>query len=228
MNFSGPQHAAAPNVPSRANLRSCGDVRGGSGRATSSAGEIASIDAFFRRQELLGLTAVRPYGRFQSRASCSEEPSSALPARCARDRGRLRPRRKRRVNPRSYFDADPGQSGPLSHRRAPVGGSVPHGPQSREGLHSVLIFMRRFWQQFTHGGNFKQNSGCEWISATNHICPKPELAIVGKKCCGLRQSGVSARSQSRNYFEETPFAQANGVSARGRKKANLPGNLLVA
>ena len=63
------------------------------------------------------------------------------------------------------------------------------GPQSREGLHSVLIFMRRFWQQFTHRGNFKQNSGCEWISATNHICPKPELAIVGKKCCGLRQSG---------------------------------------
>ena len=102
------------------------------------------------------------------------------------------------------------------------------GPQSREGLHSVLIFMRRFWQQFTHGGNFKQNSGCEWISATNQFCPKPDLAIVGKKCCGLRQSGVSARSQSRNYFEETPFAQANGVSARGRKKANLPGNLLVA
>ena len=63
------------------------------------------------------------------------------------------------------------------------------GPQSREGLHSVLIFMRRFWQQFTHGGNCKQNSGCEWISATNQFCPKPELAIVGKKCCGLRQSG---------------------------------------
>ena len=132
LNLSGPQHAAAPNVPSRANLRSCGNVRrrrgaGGSGRATSSAGEIASIDAFFRRQELLGLTAVRPYGRFQSRASCSEEPSSALMARFARDRGRLRSRRKRRVNPRSYFDADPGQSGPLSQRRAPVGDSVPHG-----------------------------------------------------------------------------------------------------
>ena len=62
-------------------------------------------------------------------------------------------------------------------------------PQSREGLQSVLIVMRRFWQQFTHGGNFKQNSGCEWISATNQFCPKPELAIVGKKCCGLRQSG---------------------------------------
>ena len=76
---------------------------------------------------LLGLTAVRPYGRFQSRASCSEEPSSALMARFARDRGRLRSRRKRRVNPRSYFDADPGQSGPLSQRRAPVGDSVPHG-----------------------------------------------------------------------------------------------------
>ena len=132
LNLLGPQHAAAPNVPSRANLRSCGNVRrrrgrGGSGRATSSAGEIASIDAFFRRQELLGLTAVRPYGRFQSRASCSEEPSSALMARFARDRGRLRSRRKRRVNPRSYFDADPGQSGPLSQRRAPVGDSVPHG-----------------------------------------------------------------------------------------------------
>ena len=27
LNLSGPQHAAAPNVPSRANLRSCGDVR---------------------------------------------------------------------------------------------------------------------------------------------------------------------------------------------------------
>ena len=27
LNLSGSQHAAAPNVPSRANLRSCGDVR---------------------------------------------------------------------------------------------------------------------------------------------------------------------------------------------------------
>ena len=62
-------------------------------------------------------------------------------------------------------------------------------PQSREGMHSVLSFMSRFWQQFTHWGNFKQNSGCEWISATNQFCPKPELAIVGKNCCGLRQSG---------------------------------------
>ena len=33
------------------------------------------------------------------------------------------------------------------------------GPQSREGLHSGLIFMRRFWQQFTHGGNFKAVNG---------------------------------------------------------------------
>ena len=68
LNLLGPQHAAAPNVPSRANLPSCGDVRRrrggrGSGRAASSAGEVASIDAFFRRRELLGLTAVRPYGR---------------------------------------------------------------------------------------------------------------------------------------------------------------------
>ena len=156
LNLSGPQHAAAPNVPSRANLRSCGNVRrreggGGSGRATSSAGEVASIDAFFRRQELLGLTAVRPYGRFQSRASCSEEPSSALMARFARDRGRLRSRRKRRVNPRSYFDADPGQSGPLSHRRSPVGDSVPHGAAVERRLHSVNFYAPFLATVYTRG-----------------------------------------------------------------------------
>ena len=97
------------------------------------------------------------------------------------------------------------------------------GPQSREGLHSVLIFMRRFWQQFTHGGNFKQNSGCEWISATNHICPKPELAIVGKKCCGLRQSGVSARSQHRNYFETRHLLKQMACLLEPKKSSlNLP------
>ena len=49
--------------------------------------------------------------------------------------------------------------------------------------------MSPFWQQFTDRA-FKTNiRGCEWISATNHFCPKPELAIVGKKYCGLRQPG---------------------------------------
>ena len=80
-------------------------------------------------------------------------------------------------------------------------------------------------------GNFKQpcvSSGCEWISATNRFCPKPELAIVGKKCCGLRQSGGVGEVSAPQLFRDTPFAQANGVSARGRKLLDLPGNLLVA
>ena len=99
------------------------------------------------------------------------------------------------------------QSGPLCRM----------GPQSREGLHSVLIFMRRFWQQFTHRGNFKQNSGCEWISATNQFCPKPELAIVGKKMLqpqtiggcrrGCRAATISGRCTLLKQSVSPPWRQ---------------------
>ena len=77
------------------------------------------------------------------------------------------------------------------------------GPQSREGLHSILSFMRRFWQQFTHGGSFKQNSGCEWISATNQFCPKLELAI--------------------NCQQKMLRPQTIGVCQQGRRAATISG-----
>ena len=141
---------------------------------------------------------LRPYGRFQSRASCSEEPSSALPARCARDRGRIRPRRKRRVNPRSYFDADPGQSGPSSQRRAPVGDSVPHGAAVERSLHSVLIFMRRFWQQFTHGGNFKAVNGFQ-----------PQIIFARSQNWQLWAKNVAA-SDNRGYQRRLSAATISG------------------
>ena len=84
------------------------------------------------------------------------------------------------------------------------------GPQSREGLHSVLIFMRRFWQQFTHGGNFKAVSG---FQPRIIFARSQNWQLWAKNVAASDNRGVSARSQSRNYFEETPFAQANGVSA---------------
>ena len=108
---------------------------------------------------LLGLTAVRLYGRFQSMASCSEESSSALMARCTRDRGRLCPRRKRRINPRSYFDVDPGQRSMISTTSCCQVLRAAWEPYAKEGLYSVLIFMSRFWQQFTNGAILSKHSG---------------------------------------------------------------------
>ena len=144
---------------------------------------------------------LRPYGRtavFRAgRRARRNRPSSALPARFARDRGRLRPRRKRRVNPRSYFDADPGQSGPLSHRRSPVGDSVPHGAAVEIGC-TALIFMRRFWQQFTHGGNFKAVSG---FQPRIIFARSQNWQLWAKNVAASDNRGVSARSQRRNYFE---------------------------
>ena len=120
---------------------------------------------------------------------------STLMACFVRDQGQLCSRQKRCIKPCSYFNADLGQSGPcmismMAHCQGLCAAWCML--QLREGMHSVdpkFYELAVFWQQFTNWGNFKQNSGCEWIVATNQFCPKPELAIVGKKCCGLRQSG---------------------------------------
>ena len=152
-------------------------------------------------------------------------------ARFARDRGRLCPRRKRRIKPRStsmrtrvravhHLNDDPLSGTPCRME-----------PQSREGLQSVLSFMSRFWQQFTHGGNFKQNhSGCEWISATNHFCPKPilpiaqtKLAISGQNDCGLRQSGgVGEDSEPQRRFAGLQLARSKLQGKVARTAASLP------
>ena len=156
-------------------------------------------------------------------------------ARFARDRGRLRSRRKRRVNPRSYFDADPGQSGPLSHRRSPVGDSMPHGAAVERRLHSVLIFMRRFWQQFTHGGNFKALSGFQpriifpqsqnwqlWAknvaASDNRGCWRgPRAATISRRRTLLKQSASPPEAENCLTCQETclshkipPVVRSNG------------------
>ena len=71
------------------------------------------------------------------------------------------------------------------------------GPQSREGLHSVLIFMRRFWQQFTHGGNFKAVNG---FQPRIIFARSQNWQLWAKNVAASDNRGVWARSQSRNYF----------------------------
>ena len=82
-------------------------------------------------------------------------------------------------------------------------------PQSREGC-TALIFMRRFWQQFTYGGNFKAVSG---FQPRIIFARSQNWQLWAKNVAASDNRGVSARSQSCNYFEETHFARAKCVSS---------------
>ena len=124
----------------------------------------------------------------------------------------------------------PGSERPIISTTSPRG-SVPHGAEVERRSAQRPNFDAPFLATvYTRGAILNKIRAVSGFQPRINFARSRNWQLSAKKCCGLRQSGarVSARSQSRNYFEETPFAQANGVSARGRKKANLPRNLLVA
>ena len=135
LNLLGWQHAGTSYVPLRANLRSCNNIQlnrrddiWNEGRALCG----KTLEGEQCRSTLCSSPGgARSYGRAAGLQGVVLGGIMVRLDGTSPERSRTIPPVLEAVCPQSYFEADPGQSGPSSQQRAAVSDSVSHGCHSR-------------------------------------------------------------------------------------------------